>query len=70
MLRLRLLAIAIVTAHGQAFGSTESILWNFKQSGTDGENPFAGPIIDTSGNLYGTTRAGYGTVFEISNIGG
>lgn len=47
-----------------------AILWNFKQSSTDGENPFAGPIMDTSGNLYGTTRAGYGTVFEISNIGG
>jgi hypothetical protein len=43
---------------------TESVLWDF--DGTDGYWPFAGVIMDKSGNLYGTT--GYdnaGTVFEL-----
>ena len=46
---------------------TEAILWSF--DGTDGENPRAGLIVDTSSNLYGTTNLGgpmsNGTVFEI-----
>jgi hypothetical protein len=52
---------------------TESILWN-SGNGTDGAEPQAGLIMDTSGNLYGTAGTGgaygepggYGTVFEIS----
>jgi hypothetical protein len=53
---------------------TETILYNFK-AGTDGEDPEAGLVIDTAGNLYGTTRfgansacngLGCGTVFELT----
>jgi uncharacterized repeat protein (TIGR03803 family) len=56
---------------------TESILWNFG-NGADGENPLSSLLMDTSGNLYGTTvdggaysnaTDGGGTVFEITNIG-
>jgi uncharacterized repeat protein (TIGR03803 family) len=51
---------------------TESILWSFG-NGTDGYEPTAGVIRDTSGNFYGTTVYGGvytgGTVFEISNAG-
>ncbi|MGO9265948.1 MAG: choice-of-anchor tandem repeat GloVer-containing protein [Candidatus Binataceae bacterium] len=48
---------------------TESVLWNFG-NGTDGENPYAGLLMDSSGDLFGTTYAGgaggYGTVFELT----
>jgi uncharacterized repeat protein (TIGR03803 family) len=45
-------------------------LHNFNRSGTDGESPAAGVIMDSAGNLYGTTLGGGpdndGTVFELS----
>jgi uncharacterized repeat protein (TIGR03803 family) len=49
---------------------TESILWNFG-NGTDGIVPRAALIMDTSGNLYGTTASGGtypygGTVFKLT----
>jgi hypothetical protein len=50
---------------------TETVLHNF--SGSDGDSPMAGLVIDDSGNLYGTTHnaAGFnGTVFELSPPGG
>jgi uncharacterized repeat protein (TIGR03803 family) len=54
---------------------TESIVYYFGQSDTDGSNPYAGLIFDASGNLWGTTSvggsgAGYGTVFELVPSGG
>jgi uncharacterized repeat protein (TIGR03803 family) len=48
-------------------GYTESLIYQF--SGNDGANPDNGVILDSAGNLYGTTYAGglanYGTVFEL-----
>jgi len=35
----------------------ETVLYSFA-GGNDGENPFAGLIMDAAGNLYGTTAAG------------
>jgi uncharacterized repeat protein (TIGR03803 family) len=49
-------------------GWTETILHRF----TNGEQPFAGVIFDTAGNLYGTTPnggAGYGTVYKLTPSG-
>ena len=55
-------------------GWTKKILHSFQLSQTDGSNPYAGLIIDQSGNLYGATQyggsAGGGTVFEMSPSGG
>src|SRR5271167_576360 len=48
---------------------TETILWSFG-NGNDGANPIAGVVLDTNGNLYGTTEYGgaynQGTVFELT----
>jgi uncharacterized repeat protein (TIGR03803 family) len=53
-------------------GWTKTILHNFGQ-GTDGVWPFSGVIIDSLGNLYGTTINGgvnsRGTVFELTPSG-
>jgi uncharacterized repeat protein (TIGR03803 family) len=43
-------------------GWSESVLHVFHGRNNDGENPFAGVIMDSAGSLYGTTFAG-GTVF-------
>lgn len=50
-------------------GWTESTVYSFDI--THGEYPFSNLIVDTAGNLYGTTTRGgdssaYGTVFEIT----
>ena len=46
----------------------ESVLYSFG-TGTDGQSPLAGLVMDASGNLYGTTYSGgtngTGTVFRI-----
>jgi uncharacterized repeat protein (TIGR03803 family) len=57
----------------------ETKVHSFANNSTDGGYPWSAPIIDTNGNLYGTTRLGGtggggisfgGTVFEISRNGG
>ena len=52
---------------------TYQVLHNFTDNGTDGFWPYAGLIVDGSGNLYGTTEAGgpsgFGTVFELTPQG-
>ncbi len=39
----------------------ETILYSFADAPADGTAPFAGLLIDTAGNLYGTTTGGGGT---------
>jgi uncharacterized repeat protein (TIGR03803 family) len=53
----------------------EKILYSFGANATDGVAPCAGLIMDSAGNLYGTTESGganglyNGTVFKISRAG-
>lgn len=59
----------------------ERVLYNFKGGSADGAGPVGGLVIDSSGNLYGTTTtggaspisgtgSGPGTVFELVNTSG
>jgi uncharacterized repeat protein (TIGR03803 family) len=56
-------------------GGTETVLYSFT-GGSDGSEPFAGLIADSSGNLYGTTgkggvgaSPGNGVVFKLAGTG-
>jgi uncharacterized repeat protein (TIGR03803 family) len=53
---------------------SEAVLYSFTNSGGDGGYPYAGLLMDGSGNLYGTTinggASGFGTVFELVNSSG
>jgi uncharacterized repeat protein (TIGR03803 family) len=64
------LALVIATRPAQA--QTFTVLYNFKGS-PDGANPYAGLLMDTAGNLYGTTTSGgtskFGTVFKVNKAG-
>ena len=50
----------------------ETVVHSFT-GGANGAYPYAGVIMDTKGNLYGTTSeigsSGYGTVFKVSTTG-
>jgi uncharacterized repeat protein (TIGR03803 family) len=61
----------LITADPAAAASKETVLYSFKDNGTDGRLPLAGLISDDAGNLYGTTGEGgvsnMGTVFELEH---
>lgn len=54
---------------------SEKVLYSFGATQVDGSVPIGGPVLDPSGNLYGTTAFGGangtiyegGTVFEITH---
>ena len=53
---------------------TQTVIYNFLgPSNSDGANPFGGMVLDSAGNIFGTTVAGgpsnQGTVFELSKSG-
>ena len=70
MLPLRLLATFLVASSLSAplFAQNEQTLYNF--SGTDGNSPLSGLVMDAAGNLYGATFVGGaygdGVIFEVS----
>jgi uncharacterized repeat protein (TIGR03803 family) len=57
-----------------ANGWTEKVLHNFGTGSNDGTQPVAGLVMDSAGNLYGTTTKGGanggGTVFELVRLSG
>jgi len=65
---LAIFSVSLFAASSSAV--TEQVLHSFNSNGKDGNSPYAGLILDKSGNLYGTTLLGgthdYGTVFELT----
>ena len=55
-------------------GSSYSVIYRFAGGTADGANPQAGLVMDTSGNLFGTTYNGgghgFGTIFELTPVVG
>jgi uncharacterized repeat protein (TIGR03803 family) len=64
--------VAVVVAIPSAQATSFTTLHNF-QGGPDGELPYASLVMDTKGNLYGTTlqggKYGLGTVFKVDKRG-
>jgi uncharacterized repeat protein (TIGR03803 family) len=71
------LALAVfVPLHAARAAHPETVLYSFK-GGSDGQYPLGGLIMDSAGNLYGTTEEGgglrcrgsCGTVFKLAPDG-
>ncbi len=65
-------------AHGDgvvyklAPGGSYSVLYSFGADSSDGQGPFGTPVLDSHGNLYGTTGSGgcgAGTIYKIAPDG-
>ncbi len=71
---LALLAVSFFTTATTAAAQTEHVLYSFGKTTTSGNQPQAGLVMDTAGNLYGTTLEGGvyngGIVFELSRTAG
>jgi len=73
VVKLAMLSVLLFVAVPSAQAQTETVLYSFANS-PDGANPrFVTPVLDTKGNLYGTTNYGgaygYGTVFKLTPSG-
>ena len=74
-LTMAVLCLLLIVGFQPAEAQTETVLYSFcAQTGCpDGSNPRADLVMDTAGNLYGTTlyggTSGVGTVFELSPNG-
>src|SRR6202047_1970229 len=70
-LALAIMLVPAVVAIESAQAQTYSVVYTF--TGPDGASPVAGLVLDTNGNLYGTTGNGgasnYGTVFKLDKTG-
>jgi uncharacterized repeat protein (TIGR03803 family) len=75
VLTMAVLFVLLMVALQPAQAQTETVLYSFcaLPGCLDGSQPEGGLVVDTQGNLYGTTYAGganrYGTVFEAGPSG-
>jgi hypothetical protein len=52
-LRALALSVVVMLAVNATAAGPVKVLYTF-QGGTNGQNPFAAPVLDAAGNLYGT----------------
>lgn len=75
VIRFALMGVVLFLACASelAQSQTYKVIHNFTGVGSDGADPYAGPTLDRSGNLYGTTylggSTGNGTVYRLSPHG-
>ncbi len=66
-------ALFLASVSQPAQAQTFKVIHNFTRKGDDGASPYGGPVLDASGNLYGTTYAGgtygSGNVYRLSPSG-
>jgi uncharacterized repeat protein (TIGR03803 family) len=70
ILQVTALSLLLATANAILLAQTLTVLHTF--DGSDGQYPNAPLILDSAGNLYGTTpfgSAGYGTIFKLVKAG-
>jgi len=62
--------VYMLTPNRNSFGWREVLLHAFQGGPSDGANPISGVVLDSAGNVYGTTleggTAGFGTVFMLT----
>jgi uncharacterized repeat protein (TIGR03803 family) len=61
-----------VFEYSTSTGGTPTTLYDFNDSGQGGFSPYAGVILDSAGNLFGTvdySTPGYGAVYKLVNNG-
>jgi len=67
-----LTCMAVLGLAADAHAQTVNTLYNFT-GGSDGAHPYAGLVLDSTGNLYGSTQKdgphGTGTVFKLTPAG-
>lgn len=65
--------LSLSAASQPAQAQSYSVIYNFTGQGSDGATPYSGPVLDGSGNLYGTTNLGgtfgSGSVYRLSPNG-
>jgi uncharacterized repeat protein (TIGR03803 family) len=68
--RARRSIVTLILLATSCSAATEKQLHSFLGNGKDGNYPYAGVIMDSGGNLFGTTyqggASGDGVVFELS----
>jgi uncharacterized repeat protein (TIGR03803 family) len=71
---MAIFAVNLLTTGTRAAAQTETVLYNFSCCPGTANQPFAGLVSDTAGNLYGTTfqggASGHGAIFELSPVAG
>jgi uncharacterized repeat protein (TIGR03803 family) len=65
------LFLAAVSQPAQS--QTYNVIHNFTNKGSDGANPYGGPVLDAKGNLFGTTYLGgaygNGSIYRLLRVG-